>query len=99
MGDFRMNKIFWFLCLFLFGTCFAGCSDPVERWEGRISPSKNNPAIYIKIGEFHSLESCRFTATDKLRAMRISESGDYECAKNCRIEPVSLARNCEETSK
>ena len=85
--------------LFIVMTFFGACSESSDRWEGRIFPNRDNPAIHISIGEFKTLEACRFTATDKLRAMRLAESGDYECAKNCRIEDISLLRVCEETLK
>lgn len=61
----------------------AGCSD---RWEGFVYPDKENLTKHFGIGEYETLEACRWAARTALlqHADRGLEQGDYECGLNCK---------------
>jgi hypothetical protein len=74
----------------------TGCSD---SWEGFVYPNRNNLAVHRNLGKFKSLEMCRAAAKGYLDDLKATDTGDYECGKNCDDGSKFLSgiKMCEET--
>ena len=86
---------------FVIGTLIAlsltTCSE--DTWEGFFYPDRNNLSRYVDLGEFSSLEACRFAINEHAQIKRISEDKfDYECGKNCKPMDGGL-KICSETKR
>ena len=71
-------------------------------WRGDVYPDRSNLNQSRFIGTFDSLDACREAALDALRQLGASDSGDYECGKNCKPLFPQLADSvqvCEETRR
>ena len=79
------------LCLSIILT---GCSD---RWQSKVYLSKQNPTNHRIIGEFSSLEECRDASLNYLKGIKVLDTGDYECRKNCNYDYALDKYNCDKT--
>ena len=68
-----------------------------EEWTGYVYPDKTNLSRYVKSGTFDSLENCRWSSIQVLKAGNNQLSGDYECGLNCEIK--SGLNVCKETTR
>lgn len=81
----------WHAIGFAAAALLAGCSS---EWTGYVYPNKHNLADSQSIGNFTSLESCRYAALQALSNLPGGrERGDYECGENCK------GNLCERTSR
>lgn len=88
------------LRLHLLLACFisTGCLGD-EKWEGFVYPDKSNLFIHETIGEYKSLESCRYAALSKLAEIKSEQKGDYECGLNCEHKDFAEIKTCERTDR
>ena len=52
---------------------------------------------YRIVGEFSSLEECRDVSLNYLRGIKVLDTGDYECGKNCEYNSELDEYICEKT--
>ena len=79
---------------------FCAPSSTANTWRADVYPDRNDLTKSRFIGTFDSLEACREAARKALRDLGATESGDYECGKNCKPmfpELADSAQVCEET--
>ncbi len=97
-----MVKSFTFLSLVLlvFTINWIGCVDESKKiWKGTVYPGGiGAPNMKFEIGKFVTLEQCQDAAKLKIKAMRIDSNGDYQCRKNCKVDPYGTEK-CEETAR
>ena len=79
---------------YLVATVLA-CSG--DEWTGFVYPSSANLTVHREIGVFKSLEACRTSARAYLADLQATDSGDYECGRNCRPDDTLGVSVCEET--
>ncbi len=71
-----------------------------DTWEGFVYPDRGDLTAHVGVGEFESLNACRSAALKKLAELRATESGDYECGKNCKSKAgMGDLRVCETTER
>ncbi len=76
----------------------AACGE--NTWRADVYPDRNNLSESKFIGTFDSLEACREAAKNALEEIGATDSGDYECGKNCKPMFPQLEDSvqvCEET--
>ena len=75
----------------------AGCEGPPAHWDAFVYP--NDDLFEVEeIRGFKTFDLCRAAAEERLRALRPSGGGSYECGFKC--EPFgtnSDMKRCEET--
>ena len=60
-----------------------------DTWDCHVYPNRNDLTKFKYIGRFDSLEACRAAGTSELERLHRSNSGDYECGKNCKGDPYT----------
>ncbi len=74
----------------------AGCGQP-DQWTGWVYPNAGNLTHSVEIGRFDTFEQCRASAVNTLAAYGRTDSGAFECGRDCRrLGPTGL-NICAET--
>jgi len=74
----------------------AGCS-PQPTWQGFVYPSAGDLTTSVEIGHFNTFEHCRAASLAVLESFGRSETGTFECGRDCRPSPMGLLKVCAET--
>ena len=77
---------------------YTACGE--NTWRADVYPDRNHLTESKFIGTFASLEACREAAKNALQEIGATDSGDYECGKNCKPmfpEIEDSVQVCEET--
>lgn len=87
------------LCVAAMGLAIAtGCGR--DTWQGLVYPSAANLLDDHQIGYYSTLEDCRTAARSYMSALGVTATGDYECGKNCKLQPGGAGLFlCEETAR
>ena len=71
-----------------------------EAWTGIVYPDAPDLSVFVVVGDFESLESCRDAIFDRISRMSNPSNVDYECGLNCTpYDPEIDLFICEETSE
>ncbi len=71
-----------------------------ETYEGFVYPDRNDLTKSILTGPLETLEACRIMSQSVLIRLDATQTGDYECGKNCdNGSKLGGIKICEETLK
>lgn len=90
-----MDTTRWLLAMLAVSTLTACESHP---WTGFVYPDRANLLDHRELGAFRTLDDCRASANLYLRDIAATESGTYECGRNCRRRDGLTVLVCDETT-
>ena len=78
-------------CLAILTAAVVAIACGSDQYRGDVYPDATNTHRRIFVGNYETLNDCRTGARAVLVALRRYYEGFYECGKNCRPWPVTLA--------
>lgn len=74
----------------------SACED--DSWIAIFYPDGNDLVRFEVLGEYSTLDLCRFAVSARATTLGVQSTSDYECGKNCRRE-TSYRLTCEATEE
>jgi hypothetical protein len=73
------------------------CAPASRDWHGFVYPSAGDLTTSVEIGRFGTFEQCRAASLAVLETFGRSDSGAFECGRDCRPSQTGLLKVCAET--
>lgn len=80
-----------------FAVMLFACAPSPTPWQGFIYPSAGDLTTSVDIGRFGTFEQCRAASLAVLETFGRSDSGAFECGRDCRPSQTGLLKVCAET--